>query len=190
MIPSTPDSVSDDRRFSKADPALRRSRMREFQTRLVERMQAARGGSDVRAGQLGVLIGETRWLFDLQQAGEIVAVSSITKVPLTQPWFLGLANIRGNLISVVDFARFQGGAASAIDKDARIIAFAPSLSFNAGLLVSKVLGLRNVADMEQYGDSQGSGVPPLRFVDGDHQIWHVLDLAAVSQDPAFLHVGL
>lgn len=171
--------------------------MRDFQTRLVERMQAARGGSDVRASQLGVLIGDTRWLFDLQQAGEIVAASSITKVPLTQPWFLGLANIRGNLISVVDFAQFQGGPASAIDKEARIIAFAPSLSFNAGLLVSKVLGLRNIADMEQYSDGQDSttgveasgGLAP-RYIDGDHQIWHLLDLAAVSQDPAFLHVGL
>ena len=26
-------------------------------------------------------------------------------VPLTQPWFLGIANIRGNLYSVIDFAR-------------------------------------------------------------------------------------
>ena len=201
MMPSTPDSATDATTFRRVDPAARRTRMRDFQTRLVERLQAARGGSDVRASQLGVLIGETRWLFDLQQAGEIVAVSSITKVPLTQPWFLGLANIRGNLISVVDFAQFKGGAASAIDKEARIIAFAPALSFNAGLLVSKVLGLRNVADMEQYNDSHDSAEatgktrdpgngPALRYRDSDQQIWHVLDLAAVSQDPAFLHVGL
>ena len=197
MIPSTPDLATDETTFRKADPAARRIRMRDFQTRLVERMQAARGGSDVRASQLGVLIGDTRWLFDLQQAGEIVGVSSITKVPLTQPWFLGLANIRGNLISVVDFAQFKGGPASASDKEARIIAFAPSLSFNAGLLVSKVLGLRNIADMQPYSDAQGSsagieasGEATLRYRDGDHQIWHLLDLAAVSQDPAFLHVGL
>ena len=193
MIPSTPDSVSDNTQFRKADPAARRSRMRDFQTRLVDRMQAARGGNDARATQLGVMIGETRWLFDLQQAGEIVAVGSITKVPLTQPWFLGLANIRGNLISVVDFAQFQGGPASPIDKEARIIAFAPTLSFNAGLLVSKVLGLRNVADMQQYSDTQGSdavATPALRYMDDNQQIWHLLDLALVSQDPAFLHVGL
>ena len=194
MIPPTPDSDTEAKTFRKADPAARRNRMRDFQTRLVERMQAARGGSDVRAGQLGVMIGQTRWLLDLPQAGEIVAVGSITKVPLTQPWFLGLTNIRGNLISVVDFAHFQGGAPSAIDKDARIIAFAPALSFNAGLLVSRVLGLRNVADMEHYNDSRGNaaagGAPAPRYMDGEHQIWHLLDLAAVSQDPAFLHVGL
>lgn len=194
MMPPTPDSVTDEKTFRKADPAVRRTRMRDFQTRLVQRMQAARGGSDVRAGQLGVQIGATRWLFDLQQAGEIVAVGSITKVPLTQLWFLGLTNIRGNLVSVVDFAQFQGATASNIDKESRIIAFAPSLSFNAGLLVSRVLGLRNLADMELYTDSQHDadigGVPTQRYMDSDHQVWRLLDLAAVSQDPAFLHVGL
>jgi twitching motility protein PilI len=30
------------------------------------------------------------------------------RFPLTQPWFLGLANIRGNLYSVVDLAGFLG----------------------------------------------------------------------------------
>lgn len=193
-MPSPPDSDTDQKTFRKADPAARRIRMRDFQNRLVERMQAARGGSDVRASQLGVMIGETRWLFDLQQAGEIVAVGAITKVPLTQPWFLGLTNIRGNLISVVDFAHFRGGAVSPIDKEARIVAFAPALSFNAGLLVSRVLGLRNIRDMEQVDDGAGSaeqdGVPALRYVDRDQQVWRLLDLAAVSQDPSFLHVSL
>ena len=35
---------------------------------------------------------------------------AIATVPLTQPWFLGVANIRGNLYSVVDFAGFVGRA--------------------------------------------------------------------------------
>ena len=179
--------------------------MRDFQTRLVDRMQAARGGSDIRAGQLGVLIGDTRWLFDLQQAGEIVAVSALTTVPLTQPWFLGLTNIRGSLISVVDFAQFQGAAPTLIDKQCRIIAFAPSLGFNAGLLVSRVLGLRNIDDMrlaaseamEQPAAIANMMQPVVddrrtsleRYVDRDRDVWQILDLAAVTRNPRFLHVG-
>ena len=222
MTPTTPDlhAASQATTYTKPDPAARRLRMRDFQTRLVDRMQAARGGSDVRAGQLGVLIGGTRWLFDLQQAGEIVAVGSLTTVPLTQPWFLGLTNMRGNLISVVDFARFQGGPPTQIDKQSRIIAFAPSLGFNGGLLVSRVLGLRNIADMQvEVGDVKESGagqsadsggtagngdqalalrpgsndpdrrVRLQRYVDRDRDVWQVLDLAAVTRNPRFLHVG-
>ena len=201
MTQSTPDNRKDslEQTFPRPDPATRRARMRDFQTRLVDRMQAARSGSDTRSGQLGVLIGTTRFLLDLRQAGEIVTVGTITKVPLTQPWFLGLTNIRGNLISVVDFALFQGGAATVIDKQCRIVAFAPSLSFNSSLLVTRVLGLRNVADMdvetEAFLDdgSDSDSVPETaavsRYRDSDSQVWHVLDLIAVTQNPQFLHVG-
>ena len=178
--------------YGRPDAAARRTRLREFQAQLVERMQAARSGVDARVNQLGVMIGQTRWLLNLQEAGEIVSVGTITPVPLTRDWFLGLSNIRGNLISVVDFARFQGHAPTTIDKESRIVAFAPSLSFNSGLVVTRVLGLRNVADMERQ-PSPEEGVAAWstqRYLDSDSEVWSELDLSLVVQDPEFLHVGL
>lgn len=178
--------------YGRPDAAARRTRLREFQAQLVERMQAARSGVDARVNQLGVMIGQTRWLLNLQEAGEIVSVGTITPVPLTRDWFLGLSNIRGNLISVVDFARFQGQAPTTIDKESRIVAFAPSLSFNSGLLVTRVLGLRNVADMApQPSPEEGVAAwSTQRYVDSDSEVWSELDLSLVVQDPEFLHVGL
>ena len=178
--------------FAKRDSAARRTRMREFQTQLVERMQAARAGSDTRVSRLGVMIGQRRWLLSLQEAGEILSVGTISKVPLTRDWYLGLANVRGNLISVVDFARFLGQSATPVDKESRIVAFAPGLAFNCGLLVTRVLGLRNVAEMETQnqtgeGDAQWS---VHRYVDRESQEWTELDLSLVVQDPQFLHVGV
>ena len=193
-----------ERTTSRPDPTERRLRMRQFQDRLVDRMQAARGGADARAGQLGVLIGAKHWLIDLQQAGEIVAIGSITSVPLTQPWFLGLANIRGSLIAVVDYAYFQTGVPTVADKQSRIIGFAPSLSFNGGLLVSRVLGLRNEADMRPYGEAaavdaaSAVGASPAtdnrrrriqHYIDSDSVVWQTLDLYALKRDPRFLQVG-
>lgn len=193
MIQSTSDVMSD-KSFKKPDAVGRRTRLREFQTQLVERMQAARSGVDTRVNQLGVMIGQNRWLLNLQEAGEIVSVGAITQVPLTQDWFLGLANIRGNLISVIDFARFQGHAPTQLDKDCRIVAFAPGLSFNSGLLVSRVMGLRNIAEMElQVGNSSAADATPWatqRYVDNGSQAWTELNLSLVIQDPQFLHVGL
>lgn len=169
----------------------RRTRLREFQTQLVERMQAATSGAQANASQLGVMIGDERCLFNLQQAGEIVSVGPITAVPLTQPWFLGLTNIRGNLVSVIDFALFRGGLPTAIEKESRVVAFAPSLSFNSGLLVSRVLGLRNVAEMESSptGDSAAPWAAR-QYRDRESQIWTELDLSLITQDPRFLQVGL
>lgn len=174
------------------DNGTRRTRLREFQAQLVERMQAAASGAATHASQLGVMIGDTRWLLNLQEAGEIVSVGTITKVPLTQDWFLGLTNIRGNLISVVDLAHFRGMPQTSIDKESRIVAFAPSLSFNSGLLVSRVMGLRNVAEMDLQPAVESGDVPwaVQRYLDRESQIWTELDLSLIVQDPQFLHVGI
>lgn len=172
--------------------AERRTRLREFQSQLLERMQAARSGAETGVSRLGVMIGAMPCLLDLQQAGEIVAVDAITKVPLTQDWYLGLANIRGNLISVVDLARFQGFEPTVIDKGSRIVAFAAALSFNSALLVSRVMGLRNVGEMQPRPEPAADAVPwaAQQYVDGESRIWTQLDLSLIVQDPRFLHVGL
>ena len=192
MTQSTSD-LAPDKVFKKPDTVGRRTRLREFQAQLVERMQAARSGVDTRVNQLGVMIGRNRWLLNLQEAGEIVSVGAITQVPLTRDWFLGLTNIRGNLISVVDFARFQDQAPTLVDKDSRIVAFAPALSFNSGLLVSRVMGLRNVAEMKLHSDAPAAEEKAWmaqRYVDNESHIWTELNLSLVVQDPQFLHVGL
>ena len=113
------------------------------------------------------------------------------------------------ILSLSVRARFRGGAATVLDKECRIIAFAPALAFNGALLVARVLGLRNTSDMrpfeenpappesQQHADadrheSPGSVGPrenAQRFIDADQQIWHVLDLAAVAHDPHYLQVA-
>jgi twitching motility protein PilI len=176
----------------------RRARLRDFQAQLMERMQAAKAGSHVRANQLGVLIGRTRYLIDLREAGEIVTSGNMTQVPLTKPWYLGLTNVRGSLTSVVDYSSFEGGEATFLDSSCRILAFSSSLSFNSGLLISKVLGLRNADEMQLVDDSeelaeQGSTSKPWilnKFVDADGQIWSQLSLSLLVQDHEFLQIGL
>lgn len=174
------------------DRAARRARMRDFQAHLVDRMHAARSGADVHVNQLAVVIGGRRFLLDLTQAGEITTVGAITGVPLTADWFLGLSNLRGNLISVVDLARFQGQEATVIEKDCRVVAFAPALGFNCGLLVSRVLGLRSSADMALKNLAPAADNPAWmtrQYVDQDAQDWAELDLSLITQDPRFLHVA-
>lgn len=177
---------------SESEPGTRRTRLREFQTQLVERMQAARSGVLPHASQLGVMIGPDRWLLNLREAGEIVPVGAIARVPLTQDWFLGLTNIRGSLTSVVDLARFCGQAPTPIDKESRIVAFAPALSFNSALLVSRIMGLRNVAEMQLQPEAASEARPWIarRYVDRESRVWTELNLSFIVQDPRFLQVGL
>lgn len=178
----------------RLDPAARRTRLREYQEQLLERMQAAKGGGGAPIQQLGLQVGGTRYLLDLLEAGEIVAPVPLARVPLTLPWYLGLANVRGTLVGVIDLARYLGedgsrpsgsfgpsaGAAPAASPGMRLVTFAPSLGFNCALLAERVYGLRQAAAMRREGEV-------LRDADG--QDWTPLSLAALVREERFLHVA-
>jgi twitching motility protein PilI len=165
----------------RPDAAERRNRLRQYQTQLLARMQAARTGTGARVNQLGVAIGDERYLLDLTASGEIVSLTPVTAVPLTQAWYLGLANIRGSLVGVVDLARYLGLGETPIGAEARFVTFAPGLGMNCALLVTKVFGLRHAGDMTPDA---------ARLRDGDGHAWTPLDLAALVRDERFLLVGL
>ncbi|MCA1858010.1 chemotaxis protein CheW [Massilia oculi] len=169
-------------RQGSADPAARRTRLRDYQQQLLERMQAARGGEGAPIQQLGLQLGGTRYLLDLLEAGEIVPLAPIARVPLTVPWYLGLANVRGSLVGVIDLARYLGeedGAAPAAP-GMRLVTFAPALGFNCALLAERVYGLRQAGAMERVGEA---------LCDADGQLWTPLSLAALVREERFLQVA-
>jgi len=173
--------VNESEESGRRDPAARRTRLRLYQEQLLEKMQAARTGAGASAGQLGLAIGATRYLVDLLEVGEIVAPAPLTVVPLTQSWYLGLANVRGSLLGVIDLARYLGDEAPANGAGApRLVVFAPSLGFNCALLATTVYGLRQAASMERAGDA-------LRDADGN--TWTPLSLAALVREERFLQVA-
>jgi twitching motility protein PilI len=149
--------------------------------------------------RLGLMIGSQRWLLDLEQAGEIVSVpASITPVPLTRDWLLGLVNLRGALYTVVDLCRFAGVGRTEVSKDARLLALSGRLNFNASILVSRMLGLRNMGAMTRDDtDRVPQGFSAARVpdwvgaarVDADGQRWFELDLARLVSSSDFLLVG-
>jgi twitching motility protein PilI len=167
----------------------RYGRLHEFQARLLERMEAARDGSGMRDSRLGVMVGDTRCLLDLREAGEIVNLVAMTRVPLSRDWYLGLANVRGNLIGVVDLDRFLGGPPQTPGKESRVLVVSASLSGNTGFLLSRVLGLRHIQEMtEQPASDKDSGRKC--YLDGDLNEWVEISLAEIVDDPRFLQVGL
>lgn len=171
----------------------RRSRLRQYQVQLLERMQAAKTGAAEGGRELGVQIGGRLCLLDLTQISEIVPLQPVTQVPLARDWYLGLANIRGNLTGVIDMARYQDQAASETPPaERRLITFAPGLGFNCALLAERVLGLRKLSDMEA-AEAPSDGAPLWRnqqFRDGEGQAWIRIDLAQLVREARFSQVGL
>jgi twitching motility protein PilI len=55
----------------------------------------------------GVVIGGQRLLLDGSGAVRVLEPGPLSRLPNTHDWFLGLANVRGNLVPVYDLARWQ-----------------------------------------------------------------------------------
>jgi twitching motility protein PilI len=166
----------------------KREALRELQTRLAERLAAARDAESV-ASWLAVESGGRGFLLPLAQAGEIFALVPLVAVPHTREWFAGVANLRGSLYGVVDLARFLGLASQAGD-DARLIVLNPGLEVNCALQVERLAGLRSA---EQLASEAAPSEPRpafvgARFRDEAGRGWQELNLAALATDDAFMKI--
>ena len=164
-----------------------RTSLRDYQRDLAARLQSAGSGS--AATKLGLQVGGGHWLVDLKDAGEVIPVPPITPVPLTRPWFRGVANIRGNLCSV-DFAAFLGARPAPIGEQARLLLFGARFRVGGALLVDRSLGLRNADELQPQAAS-GPRAAWLKgeFSDAQGTRWQELDVAQLVADAEFLAVG-
>jgi twitching motility protein PilI len=166
-----------------------RARLRAFQEQLAQKLAQAKS-APVTASRLGFLVNDKRWLIDLADAGELVPVPDITAVPHTHAWYRGLMSLRGNLVSVIDFSAFTGGANTRIERESRVLSFAPQLEFNASILVTRMLGLHNIEGWSREADPVGvmhwQGAV-LR--DGNGETWHELGFDALARDDQFLRIS-
>src|SRR5262245_11324425 len=155
----------------------RRTSLRDFQQALVRRLNEAQT-SDAPSARLGVQVGKEHWLIKLEEAGEVIPLPSIAKVPLARTWYRGLANIRGNLYSVVDFSAFQGGDVAAQTPEARLLLVGERFGMNAALLVSRMMGLRSLQQFE-VREAKGRSWESARYIDGEGREWRELNMASL-----------
>jgi len=164
----------------------KRISLHEFQAGLARRLAEAR---DSRASALlGVQAGKRNWLIDLGEAGEILTVPPLAPVPLSKPWFRGLASVRGNLFGVIDFAAFHGDPPIAPLGQARLLLVGARHNLNCALLVSRALGLRSAEDFDSVSAPADAEQPwigaPLQDAHGTP--WSRLKVTALLNHPRFL----
>jgi twitching motility protein PilI len=167
----------------------RRTGLREFQLSVAERIRTAATRTAL-SSKLGFQVGAESWFVALNQVNEVIPVPPTVTVPLTHSWFRGLANIRGNLYSVLDFSAFKGGDPTSGGVERRVILISDRLVGGAGLLVSRMLGLRNP---EQFTAAERpADAPPWVagvYTDAGGTRWLELDLPALVREQRFLEVG-
>lgn len=161
--------------------------LRDYQRQLAERLRLA--DSARSASKLGMQVGTEIWLIDLVQAGEVIPVPAIAPVPLTRPWFKGVANVRGNLYSVVDFAAFLGAGAVVPGEQARLVLLGERFRSAAALLVDRLLGLRNPTELRPRAAASRAAWVRAEYDDEAGGHWKELDVAELVRHADFLSVA-
>ena len=162
----------------------KRFNLREFQQGLLDRMQV-QAESGNQAATLGIVVGRDSWLVDMSDISEVLAVPDLTVVPLTKLWYSGVANVRGNIYSITDLGAYMNNGLTVHDAQSRVLLIGQKYNFNTGLLVSRVLGLRNSTEWQR---SEEDGV--VFYHDSSGQQWQKLDIRQLIQQPEFIQIGV
>ncbi len=168
----------------------RKTSLRDFQEYLAARLVDAAQGHGA-ASWLGIEAGDEAWLVDLSDGGEIVQAPQLAPVPLTRPWFAGIANIRGNLYAVTDFSLFRGGVPIPHNSGMRLLLIGAKHGSNAALLVSRMLGLKNPGDF--VAEAPQADDPPWcaqRYLDAQGKAWRKLSVRELLADHEFMNIGV
>ena len=132
-------------------------------------------------------------LAPMDQVVEILDFPVLSAVPMTQPWVRGIANIRGNLLPVIDLKGFLGNQLTRVTDKTRVLVIDYE-GIYSGLVVDEVMGLKHFLD-EEYTEDEADVAVLLQPYIGygyrrNEQIWWVLSLYAVADSQQFLQAAV
>lgn len=178
-------------------PSLKSLRDQPFELllELESRAKAAAAGSrDTATGKawIGVAFrmgGET-FLVARDEAREIMGVpAQLTRVPGSREWIRGLANIRGQLLPVIDLKQYLGSGAAQPGRNTRVVVV-NHREIPAGLIVDEVLGFRRFNEQDFHGEPPPTVIRCDRYLAGSFrrgtEAWPVFSLRKLVESPAFL----
>jgi twitching motility protein PilI len=164
------------------------SNLREFQESILLRLKEATAkGAAVSTSRLGVTVGPKKLLINLSDVTEVLPVPPVQLVPLTQPWFLGVANVRGNLYNITDLAQFMGMPPTPKSASNRIVLINSELTTQVALVIGSLVGLRSVEAMKKNATKNKDALlGKYSFEDNDKNEWFELDVETLVKDKVFI----
>jgi len=178
----------------RQDIRARQTRLQDYQAMLARRLREARS-LPAADSYLALQVGQRSWLLPLGETGEVLEMRQPSRVPLTQPWYAGLVNARGNLLGVIDFGLFCGEGPTPLQPGSKIVVLSRQVERACGIMATRVIGLRHAADLSlphQDAPARDGNTPVWegqRFADRDGRDWQVLDVRGLLDAPAFLQAG-
>lgn len=156
------------------------------------RLDAVAGQSQTWTG-LGFRIGSVWLAAPREDVREVIVPPRCTRVPNAQPWLTGLANVRGEMLAIIDLPQYLGLPVPELPRGRRVLVL-NSKRMPAGVVVDEVAGYRQFAPSEQRAElraESGAFAPYLlgAFV-REGQPWLAFSLHRLAQSETFRAAAL
>ncbi len=131
------------------------------------------------------LLGQ-RFVTSMEDVSELMRVPQVTRIPGVTNFVIGVSNVRGRLMTVIDLALFFGQASSLPRAQRRVLAIEDEENL-LGFMIDDSFGMQHFPS-DAFSE-KAEEVPEMftSFVQGSYHIagvvWPVLSLASLSGDP-------
>lgn len=140
---------------------------------------------------IGFRVGDHRLMASMDEIREILDPPICTRVPGTVSWFLGIANVRGNLVPVFDLHGFLAGGRVAQSRQSRVLTYQQE-GLHAAFRVDDVLGMKRFELAQRARvETDAEALAPYvtdGFRQGD-EAWPVLNLGDFVASRDFLEIA-
>lgn len=142
---------------------------------------------------VGYRVGTRRLASGFDEVVEILPMPQVTPVPGAQPWMIGVANVRGNLLPVVDLKQFLEGERTVLHESQRVL-IVRQPGGDVAVTIDELYGQRSFVEEQLVaaGDPFASALAEGRyahFVDRAFRLaedaWGIFSLDRLARTPEF-----
>lgn len=167
----------------------------EIERRAKEAIAAGQGRDESAEEWIGVAfrLGPERFVTARADVREVLpAPDQVTRIPGAKPWLRGIANVRGQLLTIVDLKAFLGAGPTHGDRRARVLLLA-SREVPTAVIVDEVLGFRRFAMTDFATPAPVTDIRCDHYLTGvwrrEGESYPLFDMTRLLEDPSFLNAG-
>jgi len=142
---------------------------------------------------IGFRIGKDKLMAAMSEIEEILDLPEFTVVPGLKSWVVGVANVRGNLLPIIDLKGYITGENLKIRKNGRVIVIGYK-GFSTGLIVEEVYGMRHFLLKDQTNEIPAIDKSVMSYISNafvqQEEYWPVFSFVNLEREERFLQAAL
>lgn len=169
--------------------------LRELESRCREQAHELPRQIEVKEDWMGIgfRLGDYRLVAPLDEVVEILTYPGMSKVPGSKEWVKGIANVRGNLLPIMDLQGYLKGSSALTNRRSRVLVVNHKGVFT-GLIVDEVLGLKHFSPEQRTDETPVKDQALEPFLQSGFEVgseyWSVFSMHRLAETPQFLQAAI